>query len=229
MGWKAVIVANYGADLPELPDGFEVKRVDFPPNPLYLQGTADKESFYEAVRIDKGRRILAGMLHAGQMGHVMIVDDDDFVSRRLTSFVARSPDANGWYIRDGYIWSDGGKFLYRYTDFSRLCGTSHIIRSDLYKLPLTFEEAEDAYIRRMLGSHIFIHDHLDTEGTPLASLPFPGAVYRTGHPGAHSRSSGIMSQFFFHRWLLKRPLELIRRFSRLRFKNRAVEKEFFGL
>ena len=31
-GWKAVIVANQGADLPSVPEGFEVKRVDFEPN-----------------------------------------------------------------------------------------------------------------------------------------------------------------------------------------------------
>jgi hypothetical protein len=42
-GWKAIIVANHGADLPEMPKGFEVQRVDFPPNQLYTQGNADRE------------------------------------------------------------------------------------------------------------------------------------------------------------------------------------------
>jgi len=52
----------------------------------------------------------------------MVVDDDDFISRRLTSFVARHRDENGWYIRDGYI----GRIMAAYsTDIrilSHLCG-----------------------------------------------------------------------------------------------------------
>jgi len=141
--WNAVIIANYGAELPDLPTGFHVKRVDFLPNPLHEQGQADKETFYESVRFDKGRRILAGMLDAGTMGHVMVVDDDDFVSRRLTSFVAEHRTANGWYIQHGYVWGDQGKLLYLYAGFSAFCGTSHIIRADLYELPPTIEATAD--------------------------------------------------------------------------------------
>lgn len=227
-GWKAVIIANSGADLPTMPPGFSVKWVDFEPNPLYRQGTADKETFNEAVRKDKGYRVLAGMLHAGEMGHVMIVDDDDFVSKHLTSFVAKNPAANGWYIRDGYVWPTEGRLLYRVSNFSRICGTSHIIRADLYKLPLTIEAADESYIKRTLGSHIFMHGHLDSIGYPLAPLPFIGAVYRTAHPENHSRSSGIFKVYFLHKYLLKQPIELCRRISRLRIKTRTIEKEFFG-
>jgi hypothetical protein len=227
-GWKAVIVANHEADLPNLPKGFEVKRVDFPPNPLHEQGDADKEQFYEAVRLDKGRRILAGMLHTGEMGHVMVVDDDDFVSRRLTSFVAANANANGWYIRDGYVWSDGGRILYQFTDFSRLCGTSHIVRADLYQLPSSFEAANDVYIKRMLGSHIFLHDHLTETGTPLAPLPFIGAIYRTGHVGAHSKSSSILRQYFLRKHLLKSPIEAYQRLLRLQVKTQQIDSEFMG-
>lgn len=226
--WKAVIIVNYGAELPELPAGFEVKRVDFPPNPLHEQGEADDETFYESVRFDKGRRILAGMLHAGQMGHVMVVDDDDFVSRSLTGFVTRNHTANGWYIHNGYVWGDGGRLLYLYTGFENFCGTSHIIRADLYNLPNTFEAASDTYIKQMLGSHIYIKGNLDKVGQPLAPLPFVGAVYRIGHSGAHSQSASLLPHFFLHRWLLKKPGELSRRILRLRFMTGGVRQEFFG-
>jgi hypothetical protein len=226
--WKAVIVANHGADLPELPERFDVKWVGFPYEPLPDEGKVGKEAVYDAVRRDKGRRVLAGMLHAGKVGHFMVVDYDDFVSSRLTSFIAENPSANGWYIKDGYVWSSGGKLLYLYSDFSRFCGTSHIIRADLYKLPETFEAASDEYIRRMLGSHIFIHDHLDQSGTPLASLPFVGAMYRVGHADAGSKSNGVIIHFFLKRWLLKKPLELARRLLRLRYLTRGVRMEFCG-
>ncbi len=227
-GWKAVIVANHGADLPGMPAEFSVKRVDFPPNKLHVQGSASVEAFRDAVRSDKGRRILAGMLHAGPMGHVMVVDDDDFISRRLTSFVARHRDENGWYIRDGYIWSNNGRLLYRYSNFSHLCGTSHIVRSDLYGIPNSLETADDDYFRRALGSHVFIQGDLEAKGTPLQPLPFPGAVYRTGHGESHSRSNSILRQYFIKKSLLGRPAEFLRRLACLKVKSDKMEREFFG-
>ncbi len=226
--WNAVIVANHGADLPALPDAFDVKRVDFPPNQFYERGAAAMEQYIEAVRIDKGRRILAGMLHAGKMGHVMLVDDDDFVSNKLVSFVAENRDKAGWYLPQGYGWTDGGKMLYLSPDFHTHCGTSHIVRSDLYNLPKTFNEASDAYVQQMLGSHRLIDEHLSRGGNPLAPLPFPGAIYRIGHAGNHSKSGGIFSKFFLKRALLKQPTDLVLYCSRLRFLNKSLREEFFG-
>lgn len=226
-GWRAVVIANHGAELPTLPEGFDVQRVDFPPNPLYSRSHAGPER-WAAFRLDKGRRALAGMLRAGEMGHVMIVDHDDFVSRRLTSFVAANRSANGWYIRDGLIWRDGSRLLYRFSDFSRLCGTSHIIRADLYQLPSHLDAADPTYIRQMLGAHTFVKDTLDERGTPLDPLPFVGAVYRTEHAESFLQFGGI-SKFFLQDRAFLEPRKLYRRFSRLRFKTPRVEKEFFGL
>ena len=226
-GWKAIVVANYGADLPELPPKFEIKRVGFLPNKLYRQGNSEKEAFYNACRIDKGNRILAGILHAGVTGYIMIVDDDDFISCRLASFVSNNPQSNGWYLNHGYIWS-GGKLLYSYEDFSQLCGTSHIIRADLYNIPNNYENADSEYISRTLGSHMYIREDLRIHGTPLTALPFHGAVYRTGHSGAHSVSRGILREYFIRKFLLYRPLEFYHRLKRLKFKNNYINKEFFG-
>jgi hypothetical protein len=226
--WKAVIVANHGADLPNLCENFDVKWVDFPANELHERGSADKEAFYQAVRFDKGRRILAGMLHAGELNHVMVVDDDDFVSRKLTSFVAANPEKNGWYIRDGYVWSDGGTLLYRYRDFSQFCGSSLIIKADLYDLPESVDAASVDYLRRMLGSHVYIKGELRDKGIVLEPLPFTGAIYRVGHANAHSGSAGILSDFFMHSELLVRPKELAARLLRLRVVTSAVRHEFFG-
>jgi len=226
--WKAIIVANYGADLPELPPRVEVAWVDFAPNPLHEKGVVDQETFYDAFRIDKGRRVLSGMLQAGKTRYFMIVDDDDFVSRKMTQFVIDNDDANGWYVDDGYIWQESSSYLYRYSGFSKLCGTSHVIRSDLYQLPKTFEEASEEYIKRMLGSHIFIDKFLREAGTPLSPLPFAGAVYRVGHPGAHSKSKGVFTQYFMHKWLLWSPGELARRLIRLKYLSQGLRTDFFG-
>lgn len=227
-GWSAIVVANRGSDLPALPAGVRVKWVDFPPNPLHERGLAHHEQFLEAVRFDKGRRILAGMLDAGATDYFMVTDDDDLVSSKLTGFVSKHRGQNGWFIRNGYIWSPGSRLLYCHPDFSMVCGTSHIVRADLFELPRSADDASEDYIKLMLGSHIFITKYLVEKATPLAPLPFVGAIYRTGHAGAHSRSKDVVSTYLMHAWLLKSPGELTRRLFRLRRLGRKVQNEFFN-
>ena len=226
--WRAIIVANEGSDLPSLPDNFKVKYVDFPPNPMIEQKDNDVEAFRDCFRMDKGRRVLAGLLEAGKTEYVMVVDDDDFVSCRLTSFVAAYLGENGWYVRNGYIWGDGGSLIYEYADFSKYCGTSHIIRTDLYELPASLEAADPDYIRKILGSHIFIREYLEERSKPLEPLPFVGAIYRVGHAGAHSKSGGLIKQVFFKRELLKNPLKLVGRLARMRLLGADVRRHFWG-
>jgi hypothetical protein len=228
--WRAIVVANHGADLPELPPRVEVKRVDFPPNPAHEKEGAVREEWWDAVRFDKGRRILAGLLHAGkEAGYIMFCDDDDLVSRRLVSFAAQHPEANGWYFKQGYVWTDGGDYLYLYDgDYSRLCGTTHIVRQDLFDVPEKFEDASREYICKMLGSHIFLHDHLDTKGTPLAPLPSIGGIYRIGHVNAHSSTENLMNRFFLRSRFIFRPWMLVARLMRLRRITPELRQEFFG-
>ena len=227
--WKAIIVANEGADLPSVPDGFEIVRVDFPPNNMHEQQGQDKEAFYDAFRIDKGRRVLKGMLHVRDTAFYMIVDDDDFVSNSLVSYVAQNQHANGWKINDGYVWGDGGKLLYIHHDFANYCGTSLIIRSDLYSLPDSFKAASDEYIKTMLGSHVKISKILADRGKPLASLPFLGAVYRIGHAGAHSKSPSLISKYCFNKYLMIRPHKLLSNLLNLRYVGKAFKQQYFGV
>jgi glycosyltransferase involved in cell wall biosynthesis len=226
--WRAIVVANAGSDLPPLPANFELKEVDFPPNPMFDRGTNDLETFRDTFRIDKGRRVLAGILEADRSGHVMVVDDDDFVSCRLTSFVASHRTENGWYVQNGYLWGDGGRLIYEYADFSKFCGTSHIVKAALYPLPASVAAADPESIRKIYGSHVFIREHLAERGVPLRALPFRGAVYRIGHSGAHSKSPGLLRQVFFKRELLRNPLKFAQRFARLRLLGTGLRHQFWG-
>jgi len=227
--WRGIVVANWGADLPEMPAGFEVERVDFAPNTLHELGNATKEQFYEAFRLDKGRRVLAGMRRASDSTYFMISDDDDFVSRKLTGFVAEHRGDPGWYFPSGFVWTDGSRrgLLYRHPAFSKLCGTSHIVRADLYGLPLDGSAVSEQDIKQRLGSHIFIETMLSQAGTPLAALPFCGAVYRIGHSGAHSGSMGVMRTFVLKRRNFA-PLAFVQSVLRLRPMTASVREEFFG-
>lgn len=226
--WRGIIVANEGADLPDLPQGFSVVRVTFPPNVLHEIDKANREDVYDAFRADKGRRVLMGMLAARDSGFFMIVDDDDFVSARIVEHVAENQDANGWTIDKGYIWDDGGKILLGYDDFSHLCGTSLIIRAALYGLPERFEDASLDWIKSMLGSHVRIADILAGNGTPLAPLPFRGAVYRVGHAGSHSKAPSLLVKYFLSWEALRRPRRLLRNMGKLRLVDDGARREFFG-
>jgi hypothetical protein len=227
--WRAMIVANEGADLPELPERFAAERVTFPPNALHEIGEADIEAVYDAFRADKGRRVLKGMLAARDSRFFMIVDDDDFVSARIVRFVSENAGANGWTIDRGYIWNDGGRLLLGHDDFNHLCGTSLIVRSDLYGLPPRFEDASLGWIKSMLGSHVRIADILAERGTPLAPLPFRGAVYRVAHGGSHSKAPSLLTQYFLSGAAIRRPRRLIRNLAKLRLIGDAERREFFGM
>lgn len=226
--WQAIIIANHGSDLPPLPARFTVEWVDFPPNPRHEKGNLSTEEFLDAFRIDKGRRVLKGMLRARDSRFFMIVDDDDFVSARLAEFVAGHPDAHGWIVDVGYVWTDGGSLLYRHPHLNRVCGTTLVVRSDLYDLPATFESATPEFIKSMLGAHIFTAAALAERGTPLASLPFAGAIYRVGHSGAHSQNPPILKRYVFNETMIRRPRELVKHLRRLRLLDSAVRREFFG-
>jgi hypothetical protein len=226
--WRAIVVANREADLPDFPDGFAVIRVDFPPNLQYDLGSAALDDVYEAVRFDKGRRILAGLMEVKPQGHIMLVDDDDLVSNRLTEFVAQNSASNGWFIENGYLWSEGGRLLLKCKNFSGLCGTSHIVRSDLYIIPHKVDDNAEAYAKRIFGSHIMIEKYLRDSGTPLAPLPFHGAIYRVGHAGAHSQSSSILKTILGE-GVLKRPRRAIRQLLSVRWLTTPLRREFFGV
>jgi len=226
--WRGIVVANNGADLPDLPARFDVERVNFPPNDMHERGIVSEDDFHDAFRVDKGRRVLMGMLRARNSRFFMIVDDDDFVSAGIVQYVSENSAANGWTIDRGYIWDDGGKVLLKHNDFNHLCGTSLIIRSDLYGLPERFEDASSDWIKSMLGSHVRIAEILAKQGTPLATLPFRGAVYRVANRASHSKTPSLLAKYFLNWAALRRPRGLLRNASRLRLVGDAMRREFFG-
>ncbi|NRP89423.1 hypothetical protein GFPCMMHI_05348 [Ensifer adhaerens] len=198
------------------------------PNQLYDLHNAGRGQVYEAVGLDKGRRILTVMLSARNSRFFIIVDNDDFVSANIVEFAARNADANGWKIDRGYLWNEGGRLLLHHNDFANFCGTSLIIRSDLYRLPATFEDADIDYIKSMLGSHVHIGKMLADQGHPLGSLPFRGAIYRVGHSGAHSKSSNLIRTHFLNSSVLRHPRQFLRNLSRVRLLGRELRGEFSG-
>ena len=222
--WECIVVANTGALLPTMPAGCTVCRVDLP-LPQMPDRTRDLEAYYDAVRHDKGLRLYHGVRDISPDHHVMVVDFDDFVSCRLARMVAASPDAPGWSVNRGYVWS-GGNLLYLHRDFHRLCGTSHIVRRDLYGTLERDGRPDMSAIKRWLGSHIFIHDDLARAGTPLMPLPFPGAVYRIGNPISTSGTGRLLAAMIPPRSILTQPHRALSRLRHFRRVTDVIRREF---
>jgi hypothetical protein len=102
------------------------------------------------------------------------------------------------------------------------------VRSSLYRLPDTFESADDEWVKATLGSHIRLADILAEKGTPLARLPFRGAVYRIANPGSHSGTPSLFRKYFWNRSLIKRPWSPLWNLTHFRLITRRYEREFFG-
>ncbi|WP_454860205.1 hypothetical protein [Promicromonospora soli] len=176
-----------------LPDKVHFVPVDFPP-PVLTRGPRTPR---DAFVWDKGTKIGVGLLaaRAVEPHHVMIVDADDFVHRGLAGFVAERPDAPGWVLTNGYIYSRARQTYQRQRTFNHVCGTSHVVRYDAYAVPARLDAQADqtqvaeGYGERLhtiLGAHHDAVDWLADNGFPLARLPFRGAVYQVDTGENHS-------------------------------------------
>lgn len=181
-----LVAATRGADLPVLP-GVDVVDVDREYRPLPSAWDTPRQA---AIRADKGARVAAALAAARPEGHVMVVDWDDLVSRRISAHVAEHADEAGWYVDSGVVFDGGPLVLVMPAGMNALCGTTLIIRSDLLDVPPGTEGSE--WTGMMYGSHVYARDILADRGAPLAPLPFPGAAYRVGTGVNGSYRSGLI-------------------------------------
>lgn len=222
--WRAIIVANRETPLPRL--GSKVDRVDVDLAPIMLDQHIGKPQRVELVRLDKGRRVLAGLQKILNNEYIMIVDYDDLISRNLANFLNKNDNENGWYCDSGFLF-DGGKIISFYPyRFNFLCGTSHIIKNKNIEM-LKNEFDEEYFMKFFLGSHTSIKETLDEKGKPLAALPFAAVAYRVGYRGATSRTSGLR-QFYWPHGVWRTPIRAVRKIGRLRWRGRRFDREFLG-
>lgn len=222
--WECVIVANEGTDLPTLPSKCRAMYVSLP-LPNLPNRTDNLTAYYDTIREDKGQRIYYGMQEVSHDSHIMVVDFDDFVSCRLAELVINNQAVPGWNIEDGYVWS-GGKWCYLQDNFHEVCGTSHIIRRDLYGVLEQDGLLDIEAIKRRLGSHKFIHHDLAIEGHQLEVLPFPGAVYRIGNSQSTSGAGALFSTLTPMRDFIWHPIKTGRRLWRYQRMQEEVYNEF---
>ncbi|WP_199320672.1 hypothetical protein [Leptolyngbya sp. FACHB-261] len=139
-----------------------------------------EKTIIAAKRTDKGRKILAGLIHARQFSpsHTMVVDADDCISKNLAAFVDQRAGNNGWFLNKGYRYHDGDSFVYlKRRNFYRMCGTCNIVRYDLNQLPEHPEYNRGYGYYEYYIAHERVKETLAAQGSPLKPLPFSGAVY----------------------------------------------------
>lgn len=142
---------------------------------------------------DKWNKLKVGLVAARHLApaHVMFVDADDCVHRGLAEHVARHPGAIGWSFDVGYLRDEGSRWLYRKKEFSRVCGSSAIVRLSAEDFPKSESEQAEKYFI-LANGHGVINDYMSERGSALQSLPFVGAVYVTNTGENHTgiRMSG---------------------------------------
>jgi hypothetical protein len=158
----------------ELPEGdFADPALEF----VQADHPAPSPSNPDDLRADKKRKLLIALRSARKHApsHVMFLDADDLVSRRLAAFVAANPQANGWFLRSGYFHCERQPRLHlERRRFDQWCGSSHIVRPEHLE-----------FLDRMDDRRFYFHTRLTRDlrrqGTPIRPLPFRGGIYSIAH------------------------------------------------
>jgi hypothetical protein len=183
-------------------------------------------SDYPAKEFDRTRKVLTGILEAQQLEettHIMLVDADDCVNKNLAEFVQSRPQHQGWWIKQGYWYQDGSQFVrIMRKGFDRYCGTSIIIRADLYDFPDTRDREELATHFYQNYRHRDIHNTLQNKGFILEPLPFLGAVYITDN--GENIYSGVETTK--HKVSLKSKILRLKAFLDYRILTPTIREEF---
>lgn len=224
------IGTNREASLPKLPLCVTNIPLDIPPpaSPVFRHAALSEETHRELVRLDKGLKLLAAITQARACGYqyIMTVDADDLVSNRVPQWVKHNLGVPGWYVQQGWLHTVGSRWIYREPQFHEICGTCFIIRIDILDIPTDPSLMPEDAIKKKLGSHKFLTKILESRGTPLAPLPFPGGVYRIGHEGNVSETVSLKALCFQRYMLRQRPLKFAKNLLRLRPLTRSFQSEF---
>jgi len=200
-GKFCVVVAGHESPDFQLPQDPRLKFLSLD-HPLPSQD----DGYYLAAVRDKMIKLGAAWNYAKSTWnpeYVMKVDWDDLVSSRLVDWLNTAEDEAGYYIKSGYVWNCGSRYLIQITEtFGLVCGTCLIIRSDVADCVGPFWNATntatvDENSRQIEGTDnrslipgpgsgtiLLNDDHGRAEaqfsyvGHKLGIVPFRAAVYR---------------------------------------------------
>jgi hypothetical protein len=208
--FRAIVVCNERPDI-----AFEH------PNLIYFETQIpEPTNDFMGKEKDKIYRCLVGTKHAKSLGasHVMFVDADDCISRRIAEFTNQNSEHNGWFTDKGYEYREDIKLLkIRNKGLHLRTGTSHVVKIALLE-PFLDINREDIEYESLL-QHRSTARILGEQGTPLEPLPFPGVIYSLDNGENYwsqtklfwQRKNSIKSIFIFiagrlNQFLIARPV-----------------------
>ena len=153
---------------------------------------------------DRGRKVLRGVVYARQLNptHVMFVDADDCVSKRLTTLVDDAPASNGWFVNSGYKYQEGSQYIYlKRRNFDQMSGTAAILRFDLLDIPEVPEYNRGYGYYKLYIDHQKIRNYMRDKGTPIKPISFPAGVYILGEENIYGSVDKLSFNFINRRWL----------------------------
>lgn len=167
-------------DAPDLGDIADPRIVilqdDFPLPTNLREQSHDKQS---------KKRMAAAEVRRRGGGYFMLLDADDFVSRRIVAHVRATRERDGYYIPHGYEYFAEDGVIRPLGNFHRLCGSCYILRFDKVGLPEHRDSADPTPFDRFTNHRLVLETAAEL-GMSLAPLPFPGAVYLKENGENHS-------------------------------------------
>ena len=193
--WRVLIVSQTRPDVEYIEDRIIYVPAGFKPArkaPTNTKLSASDTALCRRVNdLDRLRkiRVAAATLHKYRTDFVMVLEADDFVSKRLCEFVSAHTEAHGWAIEQGYIWNGKSHYMHRTNRLTAVCGSSSIVKVFYELLPKEMPIDVDPSTLNLVPSGCPFLDHVHSEmrqsmaqaGRPIQTLPFRGAIYNRGH------------------------------------------------
>lgn len=144
------------------------------------------------IRIDKGTKILTGLLAAEKYhpDYIVLLDADDFVLKDLVEYIHKHKGGDGWIMSHGYrMLKKSLTPIYKEDSF---CGTGNTILFEhlTKKIPLSLSvgssqediisETETEFLLMALGAHRHVKTYFQKHSILLDEFPFRGVVHLLG-------------------------------------------------
>ena len=122
----------------------------------------------------------------------MVVDADDCINQNIAKFVEKNLDCDGWYIKKGYVYKEGKKYIYLNSkNFNDLCGTSIIVKYELAELLMnegkyyeqsatTLKNGTNLQVLPLIGGIYSVENQENYRMTPTAIKALSNNVYQRG-------------------------------------------------
>src|SRR5207245_8122855 len=110
---------------------------------------------WPAMSDDKVNKLIAGVQRARELNadFVMLLDADDLVSRRLVAHVQSHPEADGWFVKHGWRYEYGRRWMETLDGFNEVSSACNVVARRWFSFPDDPERERDADTALMLQGH----------------------------------------------------------------------------